>query len=122
MASASNFVVLDIGLPDLDGFDVCREIRKSSSAPILFLTARTEEIDRVVSLELGAGDYLAKAFRLLPGDSKWLQANGATYGLIDSTNFSSSGCAPASTPAWSSPFNSASSVLLWPATLIMRQK
>ncbi len=61
-ASASDFVVLDIGLPDLDGFDVCREIRKSSSVPILFLTSRTEEIDRVVGLELGADDYLAKPF------------------------------------------------------------
>ena len=62
MAAASDFVVLDIGLPDLDGFEVCREIRKSSSVPILFLTSRTEEIDRVVGLELGADDYLAKPF------------------------------------------------------------
>ena len=62
MAVASGFVVLDIGLPDLDGFEVCREIRKSSSVPILFLTSRTEEIDRVVGLELGADDYLAKPF------------------------------------------------------------
>lgn len=62
MAGASDFVVLDIGLPDLDGFDVCREIRKTSSVPILFLTSRTDEIDRVVGLELGADDYLAKPF------------------------------------------------------------
>lgn len=62
MAGLSDFIVLDIGLPDLDGFDVCREIRKSSSVPILFLTSRTEEIDRVVGLELGADDYLAKPF------------------------------------------------------------
>jgi DNA-binding response OmpR family regulator len=62
MAGNSDFVVLDIGLPGMDGFDVCREIRKSSSVPVLFLTSRTEEIDRVVGLELGADDYLAKPF------------------------------------------------------------
>ena len=62
LAPASDFVVLDIGLPDLDGFDVCREIRKSSPVPILFLTSRTEEIDRVVGLELGADDYMPKPF------------------------------------------------------------
>jgi DNA-binding response OmpR family regulator len=62
MASSVEFVVLDIGLPDIDGFDVCREIRKSSDVPVLFLTSRTEEIDRVVGLELGADDYMAKPF------------------------------------------------------------
>ncbi len=58
----AGFVVLDVGLPDADGFEVCRAIRRTSSVPILFLTARTEEIDRVVGLELGADDYLAKPF------------------------------------------------------------
>ncbi len=62
MSGSSDFIVLDIGLPDLDGFDVCREIRKSSPVPILFLTSRTEEIDRVVGLELGADDYMPKPF------------------------------------------------------------
>jgi len=62
MASSADFVVLDIGLPDMDGFDVCRAIRKSSDVPVLFLTSRTEEIDRVVGLELGADDYMAKPF------------------------------------------------------------
>jgi DNA-binding response OmpR family regulator len=62
LAGSADFVVLDIGLPDMDGFDVCREIRKSSNVPILFLTSRTEEIDRVVGLELGADDYMAKPF------------------------------------------------------------
>ncbi len=55
-------VVLDVGLPDISGFDVCREIRKSSQAPIIFLTARESEIDRVVGLELGADDYVVKPF------------------------------------------------------------
>jgi len=55
-------VVLDIGLPDVDGFEVCRRIRASSSLPVLFLTARDGEIDRVLGLELGADDYVTKPF------------------------------------------------------------
>jgi two-component system, OmpR family, catabolic regulation response regulator CreB len=54
--------VLDVGLPDLDGFELCREIRKTSRIPILFLTARADEVDRVVGLELGADDYMVKPF------------------------------------------------------------
>ncbi len=57
-----DFVVLDIGLPDLTGFDVCRRIRESSEVPILFLTARDSEIDQVLGLELGADDYVTKPF------------------------------------------------------------
>jgi DNA-binding response OmpR family regulator len=55
-------VVLDIGLPDMDGFDVCRSIRAHSRVPVLMLTARDEEPDRVSGLELGADDYLTKPF------------------------------------------------------------
>jgi two-component system response regulator MtrA len=55
-------IVLDVMLPGLDGYDVCREIRKSSSLPILMLTARTDTIDVVVGLEAGADDYLKKPF------------------------------------------------------------
>src|SRR5262249_2002351 len=55
-------VVLDLMLPDIDGFEVCRRIRGQSDVPILMLTARGEETDRVVGLELGADDYLAKPF------------------------------------------------------------
>jgi DNA-binding response OmpR family regulator len=54
--------VLDIGLPGIDGFEVCRRIRATSSLPILFLSARDGEIDRVLGLELGADDYLVKPF------------------------------------------------------------
>lgn len=57
-----DFLVLDVGLPDITGFDVCREIRKTSDVPILFLTAREGEIDRVVGLELGGDDYVVKPF------------------------------------------------------------
>jgi two-component system response regulator MtrA len=56
------FVVLDLGLPDLDGVDVCRQLRGSGSVPILILTARDEEVDRILGLELGADDYLTKPF------------------------------------------------------------
>ncbi len=55
-------VLLDIGLPGIDGFDVCRQIRARSSVPILMLTARDEEPDRIVGLEVGADDYLTKPF------------------------------------------------------------
>lgn len=56
------FVILDVGLPDRTGFEVCREIRQDSEVPVLFLTARDGEIDRVVGLELGADDYVVKPF------------------------------------------------------------
>ena len=55
-------VVLDIGLPGIDGFDVCKKIRARSSVPIVMLTARDEEPDRVAGLEVGADDYLTKPF------------------------------------------------------------
>jgi len=55
-------VILDVNLPDRDGFDVCRNIRARSSVPIVMLTARGEETDRIVGLELGADDYLPKPF------------------------------------------------------------
>ena len=55
-------VLLDLGLPDIDGYEVCRRIRVSSSVPIIVVTARGDEIDRVLGLELGADDYLVKPF------------------------------------------------------------
>lgn len=57
-----DFVLLDVGLPDISGFDVCKKIRESSQIPILFLTARNHEIDRIVGLEIGADDYVTKPF------------------------------------------------------------
>lgn len=57
-------VVLDVMLPGLDGFEVCRELRKTSQVPILMLTARTDLVDVVVGLESGADDYLKKPFEL----------------------------------------------------------
>lgn len=55
-------LVLDIGLPDMSGLEVCRRLRQFSDAPVMFLTARSDEIDRVVGLEIGADDYVTKPF------------------------------------------------------------
>src|SRR2546423_1458219 len=60
--SAPALIVLDVGLPDIDGFEVCRSIRKCSDVPVIFLTSRSDEIDRVVGLELGGDDYVVKPF------------------------------------------------------------
>ncbi|MFC1498344.1 two-component system response regulator CreB [Verrucomicrobiota bacterium] len=57
-----NLIVLDIGLPDRNGFDFCKDIRKTSAIPIIFLTARSNEIDKVVGLEIGGDDYMVKPF------------------------------------------------------------
>ena len=71
-AAEAECIVLDVGLPDFDGFEVCRRIRKTSDIPILFLTSRSDEIDRVVGLEIGGDDYLTKPFstRELPARIK----------------------------------------------------
>jgi DNA-binding response OmpR family regulator len=57
-----DLVVLDIGLPGIDGLEVCRRLRATTSVPVLFLTARDGEVDRIVGLELGADDYVTKPF------------------------------------------------------------
>jgi two-component system, OmpR family, response regulator RegX3 len=61
-APLPDLVLLDLRLPDIDGIDVCRELRSRSSVPIIVVSARGEEIDRVVGLELGADDYVVKPF------------------------------------------------------------
>jgi two-component system OmpR family response regulator len=61
-ADKPDLIVLDIGMPEFDGLDVCREIRKGSDVPILFLSARDEEIDRILGLEIGGDDYVTKPF------------------------------------------------------------
>ncbi len=57
-----DLIVLDLMLPNVDGFEVCRQVRARSSVPIIMLTAKTEEIDKVLGLELGADDYITKPF------------------------------------------------------------
>ena len=61
-AKKPDLVVLDLGLPGMDGLDVCRSIRKTSNLPIIMLTARDEETDKLIGLELGADDYITKPF------------------------------------------------------------
>jgi len=62
--SNPDLILLDLMLPEVDGLDVCRELRKTSEVPVIMLTARGEEIDRVVGLELGADDYICKPFSM----------------------------------------------------------
>jgi two-component system catabolic regulation response regulator CreB len=59
---APALVILDVGLPDISGLDVCRRLRQFSEVPVIFLTARSDEIDRIVGLEIGADDYVTKPF------------------------------------------------------------
>lgn len=95
-----DLIVLDLMLPKLSGLDLCRTVRKESSTPILMLTAKTEEIDRVVGLELGADDYVPKPFSVRElvarvrailrrmesakgdGDSTRMQAAGITMDVV----------------------------------------
>ncbi len=80
-------VVLDIMLPDMDGFEVCRRIRAESDVPVLMLTARGDETDRIVGLELGADDYLPKPFNpreLLARLRAILRRRGATISIFPS--------------------------------------
>jgi two-component system catabolic regulation response regulator CreB len=89
-------IVLDVGLPDGSGFDVCKEIRARSAVPVLFLTARNTELDRVLGLELGGDDYLVKPFspRELTARVKAILRRTNGNGLA--------GAAPAAAPAASS--------------------
>ncbi|MFB7511036.1 response regulator transcription factor [Streptomyces broussonetiae] len=61
-AREAEMVLLDLGLPDMDGIDVCRALRSRSAVPIIMITARDDEVDRVLGLELGADDYVSKPF------------------------------------------------------------
>jgi len=60
--TSPGLIVLDVGLPDIDGFEVCRMVRTFSDVPVIFLTSRSDEIDRVVGLEIGGDDYMVKPF------------------------------------------------------------
>ncbi|MBW3566932.1 MAG: two-component system response regulator CreB, partial [Proteobacteria bacterium] len=58
----ADLLILDVGLPDMNGFEVCKQLRRFSDVPVIFLTARGDEVDRVVGLEIGADDYVVKPF------------------------------------------------------------
>ena len=61
-ATPVDLVIMDVGLPDITGFEACKQLRKFSNVPVIFLTARGDELDRVVGLEIGADDYVVKPF------------------------------------------------------------
>lgn len=99
--NAYDFWVLDVGLPDLNGFEVCKQLRKFSEIPVIFLTARDNEIDRIVGLEIGADDYIGKPFsprelvarvkvilkRVQPSDNRNIALEPNTGFSIDETCF-----------------------------------
>ncbi|HZW73728.1 MAG TPA: two-component system response regulator CreB [Caldimonas sp.] len=98
-AAAPALVVLDVGLPDVSGFEVFRRLRETSDVPVVFLTARSDEIDRVVGLELGADDYVAKPFSprelvarvrgILRRAGKTASAPAAAAAAVDATTIAS---------------------------------
>src|SRR5688572_396824 len=61
-AESPALIILDLMLPDIDGIEICRRVRKTSDVPILMLTARDEDVDKIIGLEVGADDYLTKPF------------------------------------------------------------
>lgn len=100
-------VVLDVGLPDGTGFEVCKEIRRTSAVPVLFLTARNSELDRVLGLEIGGDDYLVKPFspreltarvkailRRTNGGGNPLVASGGTAAVAMGADAARAGAAP----------------------------
>ncbi len=89
-------VILDVGLPDASGFEIFKRLRETSDVPVVFLTARSDEIDRVVGLELGADDYIAKPF-----SPRELVARVRT--ILRRSGWASATTAPASVPALSAP-------------------
>ena len=119
-----DLVVLDVMLPELSGFEVLRRIRTTSRVPVIMLTARGEEVDRVVGLEMGADDYLAKPFsprelvariravlRRIPGDS-------APAGGLIAVGAAAAGSAGAprrrrTTATWNSPRRNCASSSCW---------
>ncbi len=92
-----DLILLDVMLPKMDGFEVCRKIREKSSVPIIMLTAREEEVDKVLGLELGADDYMTKPFSVreltarVKANLRRMTIDKTTPGPIDNTNVIMSG-------------------------------
>jgi len=85
-----DLVILDVMMPGMDGFEVCRKIRNESLVPVIIITARGEETDRVIGLELGADDYVCKPFsmrELLARVKAVLRRQQAAAGEVDQNNF-----------------------------------
>ena len=86
-----DFIILDLGLPELDGMEIAKRVRQKSTVPILMLTARSEEIDKILGLELGADDYLTKPFspkELMARVKAILRRSEITRDTIDNGIFS----------------------------------
>lgn len=87
LSSNPDLILLDIMLPKMDGFDVCRKVREKSNVPIIMITAREEEVDKVLGLELGADDYITKPFSVreltarVKANMRRFQTGGAQQGL-----------------------------------------
>ena len=89
-----DLIILDVGMPEIDGLEVCRTIRKTSDVPILFLSARDDEIDRILGLEIGGDDYVTKPFsprELMARISVILKRTQAVKVPTDETAFLSKG-------------------------------
>jgi two-component system, OmpR family, catabolic regulation response regulator CreB len=86
-AGAFALIILDVGLPDGNGFDWCRELRRTSQVPVLFLTARNAEVDRIVGLEIGGDDYVTKPFspREVAARVRAILRRGVSVGTTAST-------------------------------------
>ena len=86
-AGMPSMIILDLNLPDMDGIEICRRIRKSSDVPILMLTARDEDVDKIIGLEVGADDYLTKPFNpreLVARAKSILRRSGSERRLVES--------------------------------------
>ena len=81
-----DLILLDINLPDGTGFEICRELRKNSTVPIIFASARTSEDDRIVGLDMGGDDYLSKPYSLKELKSRINSLLRRTYGYDNSSN------------------------------------
>jgi two-component system, OmpR family, response regulator len=95
-AGGVDLVVLDVMLPELDGLEVCRRIRQQHRVPILFLSARGEEVDRIVGLELGGDDYLTKPF----SPRELVARVRAVFRRVEAPLPAPAACPPAGPPAW----------------------
>ena len=78
-AVSPDLIILDLMMPEMDGLSVCRELRKTSNVPIIMLTARDDDVDKIVGLEVGADDYVTKPFSI-PGN--WSHASKPCFGAV----------------------------------------
>jgi CheY-like chemotaxis protein len=105
-AGGIDVLVLDVGLPDRSGFDVCRELRGFSDVPVIFLTARDAEIDRVLGLELGADDYVGSRSRRANSSPACARGCGVPAGRAAGRHAASSRSTPTATASATAAYRS----------------